>query len=145
MCLQTKELASRYERALQESEGVTEKCKSRLEISSEELERLLLQKEGESVKDNLVQQRVTGVGGKRAIGKAVAKGGMLLKGKNPGNVGAGCALTSSILIVAHRYKDKRAISELGYRLRLTNTGRLLQTHRLCGKNILISSCLEYSE
>lgn len=85
---QTKELATRYERALQESEAATEKSKNRLDISSEELERLLLQKEGESLKDNAVQQRPTGAatGGKRAIGKAVAKGGLLLKGKNPGNI-----------------------------------------------------------
>ncbi|KAJ6607481.1 GTPase activating protein [Mycena sp. CBHHK59/15] len=83
---QTKELAIRYERALQESEAVTEKCKTRLDITSEELERVLLQKEGESLKDNTVQQRQGGVGGKRAIGKAVAKGGLLLKGKNPGNI-----------------------------------------------------------
>jgi hypothetical protein len=82
---QTKELATRYERALQESEAVTEKCKNRLDITSEELERVLLQKEGESFKDNTVQPR-QGAGGKRAIGKAVAKGGLLLKGKNPGNV-----------------------------------------------------------
>ncbi|KAJ7066582.1 Rho GTPase activation protein [Mycena amicta] len=83
---QTKELATRYERALQESEAITEKSKNRLDISSEELERVLLQKEGESLKDNTVQQRAGGVGGKRAIGKAVAKGGLLLKGKNPGNI-----------------------------------------------------------
>ncbi|KAK6992195.1 Rho GTPase activation protein [Favolaschia claudopus] len=83
---QTKELATRYERALQESEAITEKCKNRLDITSEELERVLLQKEGESLKDNTVQQRPAGAGGKRAIGKAVAKGGLLLKGKNPGNI-----------------------------------------------------------
>ncbi|KAF7309814.1 hypothetical protein MIND_00353300 [Mycena indigotica] len=83
---QTKELATRYERALQESEAVTEKSKNRLDIASEELERVLLQKEGESLKDNTVQQRAGGAGGKRAIGKAVAKGGLLLKGKNPGNI-----------------------------------------------------------
>ncbi|KAG5654214.1 hypothetical protein H0H81_006248 [Sphagnurus paluster] len=82
---QTKELATRYERALQESESTTEKCKNRLDITSEELERVLLQKEGESLKDNVVQTRQGGVAGKRAIGKAVAKGGLLLKGKNPGN------------------------------------------------------------
>ncbi|TFK39437.1 GTPase activating protein [Crucibulum laeve] len=82
----TKELATRYERALQESEAVTEKSKNRLDITSEELERVLLQKEGESFKDNAVQTRPGGVGGKRAIGKAVAKGGLLLKGKNPGNI-----------------------------------------------------------
>ncbi|KAJ7180639.1 Rho GTPase activation protein [Mycena filopes] len=83
---QTKDLATRYERALQESEAVTEKCKNRLDITSEELERLLLQKEGESLKDNTVQRGQGGAGGKRAIGKAVAKGGLLLKGKNPGNI-----------------------------------------------------------
>ncbi|KAJ3502834.1 hypothetical protein NLJ89_g8709 [Agrocybe chaxingu] len=84
----TKDLASRYERALQESEALTEKCKNRLDFTSEELERVLLQKEGESLKDNAVQHRPGGAsaGGKRAIGKAVAKGGMLLKGKNPGNI-----------------------------------------------------------
>jgi hypothetical protein len=78
-------LASRYERTLQESELITEKSKNRLDINSEELERVLLQKEGESFKDSAVQGRAPG-GNKRAIGKAVAKGGLLLKGKNPGNV-----------------------------------------------------------
>ena len=85
-CVQTKDLATRYERALQESESVTEKCKNRLDFTSEELERVLLQKEGESFKDTGLQNRTGGAGGKRAIGKAVAKGGLLLKGKNPGNV-----------------------------------------------------------
>lgn len=83
---QTKDLASRYERALIESQGITEKSKNRLDITSEELERVLLQKEGESFKDNSVQARPGGAGGKRVIGKAVAKGGLLLKGKNPGNI-----------------------------------------------------------
>ncbi|KIK60508.1 hypothetical protein GYMLUDRAFT_167927 [Collybiopsis luxurians FD-317 M1] len=82
----TKELATRYERALQESEAYTEKCKNRLDATTEELERLLLQKEGESTKDNTVQVRAGTTGGKRALGKAVAKGGLLLKGKNPGNI-----------------------------------------------------------
>jgi hypothetical protein len=82
-CVQTKDLASRYERSLQESEAATEKCKNRLDFTSEELERLLLQKEGESFKDTAVKSQA---GGKRVIGKAVAKGGLLLKGKNPGNV-----------------------------------------------------------
>lgn len=54
-------------------------------MTGEELERLLLQKEGESLKDNAMQGR-SPVGGKRVIGKAVAKGGMLLKGRNPQNV-----------------------------------------------------------
>lgn len=64
---------------------ITEKSKNRLDVSSEELERVLLQKEGESFKDNTVQGKMPG-GNKRALGKAVAKGGLLLKGKNPGNV-----------------------------------------------------------
>ena len=54
-------------------------------MTAEELERLLLQKEGESLKDNAMQGR-SPVNGKRVIGKAVAKGGMLLKGRNPQNV-----------------------------------------------------------
>jgi hypothetical protein len=83
----TKDVATRYERALQESEVATEKCKNRLDFTSEELERLLLQKEGESFKDSTFKSpTAVGGGGKRAIGKAVAKGGLLLKGKNPGNV-----------------------------------------------------------
>jgi Rho GTPase-activating protein RGD1 len=58
-----------------------------LDLTSEELERVLLQKEGESLKDNVVHQsRSGGAGSKRVIGKAVAKGNLLLKGKNPGNV-----------------------------------------------------------
>ena len=87
MCLsrQTKELASRYERNLQDSEMTTEKCKARLDTTMEELGRILLQKEGEPMKDSVIQARPQ-AGGKRAIGKAVAKGGLLLKGKNPGNV-----------------------------------------------------------
>ncbi|KAF9219752.1 RhoGAP-domain-containing protein [Gyrodon lividus] len=84
---QTKELASRYERALQEAEMNMEKSKARLDVSSEELERVLLQKEGESFNESAVQAKSPGVlGGKRALGKAVAKGGLLLKGKNPGNI-----------------------------------------------------------
>lgn len=81
----TKDLATRYERALQESESLTEKTKARFDMTGEELERLLLQKEGESLKDNAMQGR-SPVNGKRVIGKAVAKGGMLLKGRNPQNI-----------------------------------------------------------
>ncbi|KAH9045994.1 RhoGAP-domain-containing protein [Lactarius hengduanensis] len=81
----TKELATRYERNLQDSEVTTEKSKARLDTTMEELGRILLQKEGEPAKDSVIQARAP-AGGKRAIGKAVAKGGLLLKGKNPGNV-----------------------------------------------------------
>jgi Rho GTPase-activating protein RGD1 len=65
-----------------------EKAKSRFDSIAEELERVVVAKEGESIKEIGVQQ-----GGskgnppaKRAIGKAVAKGGLLLKGRNPANV-----------------------------------------------------------
>ncbi|KAH9971731.1 GTPase activating protein [Lactifluus volemus] len=81
----TKDLATRYERNLQDSEVTTEKGKARLDATMEELDRILLQKEGEPAKDSVIQTR-TQAGGKRAIGKAVAKGGLLLKGKNPGNI-----------------------------------------------------------
>jgi Rho GTPase-activating protein RGD1 len=62
-------------------------------MTAEDLERILIQKEGESTRDTAVQARSPGgVGGsgKRAIGKAVAKGGLLLKGKNPQNVRIHC-------------------------------------------------------
>ena len=55
-------------------------------MTAEELERVLIQKEGESLRDTGVQGRSPGGHRTRVIGKAVAKGGMLLKGKNPGNV-----------------------------------------------------------
>ena len=86
---QTKELASRYERSLQESGAVAEKAKVRFNLTAEELERVLVQKEGENYKETGVQARSPGgaaAGGKRALGKAVVKGRLLLKGKNPVSV-----------------------------------------------------------
>jgi hypothetical protein len=66
---------------------ITEKVKARLDLTSEELERVLLQKEGESIKESAVQGRSPAAAtGKRGIGKAVAKGGLLLKGKSLVNV-----------------------------------------------------------
>ena len=86
---------------MQDTEGAREKAKTKFDQAMEELERLLLQKEGESVRDTGIQGRSPGVGGKRALGKAVAKGGMLLKGKNPGNVCCSISLgaRSGLLIV----------------------------------------------
>ena len=105
---QTKELATRYERALQESELNMEKSKSRLDTSSEELERVLLQKEGESLKDGGLQPKNQGgVAGKRVLGKAVAKGGLLLKGKNPGNVSVSSSVYHSPLPVVSDPKTRR--------------------------------------
>ncbi|KAH8111067.1 RhoGAP-domain-containing protein [Phellopilus nigrolimitatus] len=83
---QTKELATRYERSLQESEVTMEKSKARFDMTAEELERVLVAKEGESMKDTAMRSPGAGGGGKRALGKAVQKGGLLLKGKNPQNI-----------------------------------------------------------
>ena len=66
----------------------------------DELARILLQKEGEPAKDSVVQSR-TPAGGKRAIGKAVAKGGLLLKGKNPGNVHPFTSLRGLMMTILH--------------------------------------------
>lgn len=142
--IQTKELATRYERALQESQSTTEKAKSRFDMTAEELERLLLQKEGESLKDNAMQSR-SPVNGKRVIGKAVAKGGMLLKGKNPQNV------RISLLMLCSRYRnqtrsnDKKTTSEHVCPARRTRTTKLLRTHKLSDRSTLISNCRESSE
>jgi len=116
---QTKDLASRYERALQESEAATEKCKNRLDVTSEELERLLLQKEGESYKDTGVKAQ-TG-GGKRAIGKAV---GGLLKGKNPGNVCPAFHLLRRSPHDHRRSSARKKMCEHAYHPPQTSTGRL---------------------
>ena len=51
----------------------------------DELARILLQKEGELARDSVAQSR-TPAGGTRAVRKAVAKGGLLLKGNNSRNV-----------------------------------------------------------
>ncbi|KAI5124260.1 hypothetical protein M0805_005109 [Coniferiporia weirii] len=83
---QTKDLATRYERSLQESETAMEKSKTRFDLTAEELERVLVAKEGESMKDTAMRSPGAGGGGKRALGKAVQKGGLLLKGKNPQNI-----------------------------------------------------------
>jgi len=46
-----------------------------------------------------VQPKAGATGGKRVIGKAVAKGGLLLKGKNPGNVSIQCCPEERIFAV----------------------------------------------
>jgi len=104
-----------------------EKSKNRLDVSSEELERVLLQKEGESLKDGGLQPKNQGgVAGKRALGKAVAKGGLLLKGKNPGNVGiAFPAVFYSSFTRRIRSKDKKTISAHAYRTHPTHTAKHL--------------------
>lgn len=83
----TKDLSTRYERALQESEQALEKAKNRHDVTADELQRFLLFKEGESSKDAGMPTSSNTRTNKRVIGKAMTKGGMLLKGKNPANVG----------------------------------------------------------
>lgn len=78
-----KETGARYERNVQDSDMVLDKAKSRFDSTAEELERILIAKEGESVKD------VGGIASaskeKRGIGKAM-KQGMLFKGKSSANI-----------------------------------------------------------
>jgi len=102
-----------------------EKSKNRLDVSSEELERVLLQKEGESLKDGGLQvKNQGGVAGKRVLGIAVAKGGLLLKGKNPGNVGILLAIHGSPLL-DFRSNDKKTTSAHAYRMHPTYTAKHL--------------------
>ena len=121
----TKDLAARYERALQESESATEKSKNRVELTAEELERVLIQKEGESLRDTGVQGRSPGGGHRtRVIGKAVAKGGMLLKGKNPGNVGSRSGFILCSTDVQGRSNVRKTTFVHGCRPLLTYIGRI---------------------
>ena len=119
MSLQTKELATRYERNLQDSEVTTEKSKARLDTTMEELGRILLQKEGEPAKDSVIQSR-TPAGGKRAIGKAVAKGGLLLKGKNPGNVNPRLFLPFKINILTRASQIQRQEDDIRARVQVSS-------------------------
>ena len=49
--LQHKEAGTRYEKNVQEAEFLMEKAKQRFDNTAEELERILVTKEGESLKD----------------------------------------------------------------------------------------------
>jgi Rho GTPase-activating protein RGD1 len=112
-----------------------EKSKNRVEITAEELERVLIQKEGESLRDTGMQGRSPGGGHRtRVIGKAVAKGGLLLKGKNPGNVSLILASPNSSLIaeqIQRQEDDVRArmsaASDL-YRKNMTDTQAIRQEY-----------------
>lgn len=86
---------------MQESEAATEKSKQRFDLTAEELERVLVTKEGENMKDTSMRSPgASGGGGKRALGKAVQKGGLLLKGKNPQNVSPFLCDISIVLMYA---------------------------------------------
>ncbi|WWD21201.1 hypothetical protein CI109_105685 [Kwoniella shandongensis] len=99
-----KDNGARYQSILQESETVMDKAKSRFDATAEELERLLVAKEGESLKDAGMRSSASASsantsgggssasggpgsgGGKRVLGKAMTKGGMLFKGKGAGSL-----------------------------------------------------------
>nr|XP_019001532.1 GTPase activating protein [Kwoniella mangroviensis CBS 8507]OCF64993.1 GTPase activating protein [Kwoniella mangroviensis CBS 8507] len=91
-----KDNGARYQGILQESETVMDKAKSRFDATAEELERLLVAKEGESFKDAGMRSSASTSststssnpqgGGKRALGKAMTKGGLLFKGKGAGSI-----------------------------------------------------------
>ncbi|OCF32411.1 GTPase activating protein [Kwoniella heveanensis CBS 569] len=92
-----KDNGTRYQGILQESEQVMDKAKARFDSTAEELERLLVAKEGESFKDAGMRSSAStssanaaagpgAGGGKRALNKAINKGGLLFKGKGAGSM-----------------------------------------------------------
>ncbi|WVQ93029.1 hypothetical protein IAU59_000092 [Kwoniella sp. CBS 9459] len=94
-----KDNGTRYQGILQESEQVMDKAKARFDATAEELERLLVAKEGESFKDAGMRSSAStsstttaggahagAGGGKRALNKAINKGGLLFKGKGAGSI-----------------------------------------------------------
>jgi hypothetical protein len=111
----------------------------------EELGRILLQKEGEPAKDSVIQAR-TPAGGKRAIGKAVAKGGLLLKGKNPGNVPSPFPLSydENSLTCPYRSNARKTIFVLGCNCLPRLTTSRYRKRKVSDRNISTSNFLEYS-
>lgn len=80
-----KENGQRYQSILQESEMAMDKAKARFDSTAEELERVLVAKEGESLKESGMVTGPSGQAGaggnKKTFGKAMKQGGMLFKGK----------------------------------------------------------------
>ena len=73
-----KELGSRLEKNLGDSELQTEKCRNRFDLAVEDLERILISKAGENAKDvnNLLHETNVSQlssGGKKTFGKAISK------------------------------------------------------------------------
>lgn len=136
----------RYERTLQESELITEKAKARFDLTAEELERVLVQKEGESVRETAMQAQNRagggGAGGKRVIGKVAQKGGLLLKGKNPISVSPSYRLQFLPLtrsMHAHRCNGRRKMFDRECPPRQTFTERPCSKLKPCDRNTSISS------
>ncbi|KDN46778.1 GTPase activating protein [Tilletiaria anomala UBC 951] len=78
-----RETGQKLEKNLQDAEQGVEKARSRFDSSAEDLERLLLVKQGESAKGGELQSTGGNSGGKRTLGKAMGKTGLLFKQKNP--------------------------------------------------------------
>lgn len=111
---------------------------------------MLVAKEGESMKDTSMRSPgASGGGGKRALGKAVQKGGLLLKGKNPQNVSA--LLIFKACSVTHpyngprRYNDKRMMSGHECPQHPMFIGRLYWRHNPCVQSISTFNCRGFSE
>ena len=119
-----------------------EKCKNRMDLLADELERVIVAKEGESFKDTGVQH-AKNPAGRRALGKAVVKGGLLLKGKNPVSV----STYLQLLVVysnGSRSSDKRTMYGTGCLLPRIPIERLFWKHRPCDRNISTSNYLAFS-
>ncbi|SAM83710.1 related to GTPase-activating protein beta-chimerin [Ustilago bromivora] len=85
---QAREIGMRLEKNLQDAETGVDKARARFDTAAEDLERLLLLKSGESTKTGEIQSSGGGGGGgvgsgKRTLGKAIGKSGLLFKNKNP--------------------------------------------------------------
>lgn len=89
-----KETGARYERLLQDADLAMEKAKARFDTTVEELERILILKEGGSLKDATMQNGTGGSGAGGSGGDSKKKfgklGGGLFKNKNPVQVRFGC-------------------------------------------------------
>lgn len=108
---QHKENGTRYQTILQDSESAMEKAKNRFDATAEELERVLVAKEGESMKDSGMRSSTSlssstsgsmanpnglnsptgsgangGGGNKKSFGKAMKSGATLFKGKGPASM-----------------------------------------------------------
>ncbi|KAJ1574162.1 hypothetical protein NDA12_005999 [Ustilago hordei] len=89
---QARETGMRLQKNLQDAETGVDKARARFDTAAEDLERLLLLKSGESTKTGEIQSSGGGGGGgggggvgsgKRTLGKAIGKSGLLFKNKNP--------------------------------------------------------------
>ncbi|PWN33120.1 RhoGAP-domain-containing protein [Meira miltonrushii] len=80
-----RDTGNRLERNLLDAESSVEKSRNRFDSAAEDLERLLLLKSGESAKGGELHgtSSSTGPPGKRTLGKAIGKSGLLFKNKNP--------------------------------------------------------------